>query len=80
MSATGGVGVQSVLPGGPAAKAGITYGSVITAIDGKPVRVRPGAAQPAQHLRPGQLGQRGVDRSARPAHTGTVTLATGPAD
>jgi S1-C subfamily serine protease len=80
MSATGGVGVQSVLPGGPAAKAGISYGSVITAIDGKQVRSGQALRTLLNTYDPGssvsvvwtdQRGQR---------HTGNVTLATGPAD
>jgi S1-C subfamily serine protease len=79
-TATGGVAVANVLPGGPAARAGMTQGAVITRVDGKAVRSGDalrsllGTYDPGNTVRviwvdPG--GQR---------HASNVTLATGPAD
>jgi S1-C subfamily serine protease len=77
---SGGVGVQSLLPGGPAAAAGITSGSVIKSVDGTAVRTPTGLHDLLSAKGPGaQVQVRWIDRAGRP-HVATVTLATGPAD
>jgi S1-C subfamily serine protease len=75
-----GAGVTGVLAGGPAAKAGITTGSTITAIDGKSVssakalRAVLTAKNPGSSVNVTWTGRDGA------SHTASVTLATGPAD
>ncbi|MBE7163487.1 MAG: PDZ domain-containing protein, partial [Williamsia herbipolensis] len=76
---TGGAGVTSVLDGGPADKAGITAGSVITAVGGKSVtsgdslKTRLGAYDPGERVTITWTDTSGATQSA------TVTLAEGPA-
>ncbi|GAB2470680.1 S1C family serine protease [Jatrophihabitans fulvus] len=75
-----GAGITSVLENGPAAKAGITAGSVITAVGGKSVndaaslKTRLAAYEPGQKVTLTWNDTQGRQRTA------TVTLATGPAD
>jgi S1-C subfamily serine protease len=79
-NARGGVGVQGLLPGGPAAGAGITSGSLIKSVDRIPVRTPTGlhnllsAKGPGAHVTVHWIGPNGR------SHVATVTLATGPAD
>jgi len=72
-----GLYVQSVVPGGPAAKAGLRQGDVITKINGEPatstlqlqelmLTMKPGATVPLEYSRNGQSA------------TATVTLGTQP--
>lgn len=76
----GGVGVQGLLGGGPAASAGIRPGSVITAVDGTPVHSATALHNLLSAKGPGaQVTVRWTDRAGQP-HAATVTLATGPAD
>ncbi len=78
--ATGGVGVTSVVPNGPADQAGIAAGSTITAIDGKSVTS-------ATALKSAMSGHKAKDTvkvtwtdEAGASHTANVTLIAGPAD
>lgn len=72
--------VEGLLPGGPAADAGITPGSVVTAVDGKKVTSPDSLKARLQAYNPGDRAtvtwttRNGSSRSA------TVTLGTGPAD
>jgi S1-C subfamily serine protease len=76
----GGVGVQGLLRGGPAAGAGITGGSVIKSVDGTPVRTPTGLHNLLSVKGPGaHVTVRWIGANGR-AHIATVTLATGPAD
>jgi S1-C subfamily serine protease len=74
-----GVAVVGVVPNGPAARAGLAAGDVITAIDGKAV-TSPSAVQSlVMSKKPGaKLTVRYVDQSGA-AGTVTVMLGTGPA-
>jgi S1-C subfamily serine protease len=79
-NAHGGVGVQGLLGGGPAASAGIRAGSVITSVDGTPVHSATALHNMLSAKGPGaQVTVRWTDRAGQ-AHAATVTLATGPAD
>lgn len=77
---TGGAAIAGVVPGGPAASAGISAGDVITAVNGTPVDS--GAA-----LKTALAGTAGGDRvtlhwtdPSGARHSATVTLIAGPAD
>lgn len=75
---TSGVVVAGVLPGGPAAQAGITSSSVITSIDGRAVTSIDALATALHSHGPGeQVGVTWVDASG--THTATVRLVAGPA-
>jgi S1-C subfamily serine protease len=76
----GGVRVAGLLPGGPAAGAGITRGSVIKSVDGTAVRTPNGLHDLLSAKGPGaHVSVRWIGRDGQ-AHIATVTLATGPAD
>lgn len=78
--AQGGVGVQGLLRGGPAAGAGIASGSVIRSVDGTPVRTATGLHDLLSAKGPGaRVTVRWISASGQP-ESATVTLATGPAD
>lgn len=80
VASSNGVGVQQVTPGQPAAKAGITAGSVITSIDGTAITSTTQLHNLLSGKDPGdRVSVRWTDASGR-SHTATVTLATGPAD
>ena len=76
----GAVVVESVIPGGPAARAGIKPGEVIVSVAGKSITttdglssilatLRPGQAIPVQILSPnGQLGTVQVTLGSQPGH------------
>ncbi len=49
-----GVSIYSVVPGGPADRAGLTAGDVVTAIEGRPVPDQPALASVLSSLQPGQ--------------------------
>ena len=77
---TQGAAVTSLLAGGPAAAAGITDGSVITAVGGKTVTSADSLKSVLSGFNPGKrvsVTWTGTDGAS---HTATVTLATGPAD
>jgi S1-C subfamily serine protease len=70
--------VRGVLAGTPAAQAGITRNSVITAIDGQTIDSVDALGGPIHSHKPGdQIRVTWVDQSG--SHTATVTLIAGPA-
>ncbi|HKC27325.1 MAG TPA: trypsin-like peptidase domain-containing protein [Jatrophihabitans sp.] len=72
--------VTTLLPGGPAASAGITPGSSITAINGKKVINADSLRSSLNQFKPGQRVTVTWSDSAGASHSATVTLGTGPAD
>jgi S1-C subfamily serine protease len=72
--------VTSVLPGGPAAGAGITSGSVITAVDGTRVTTPASLRTALRQYKPGERVSISWTDAGGASHSATVTLATGPAD
>jgi S1-C subfamily serine protease len=79
-SSTGGALVEGVVPGGPAAKAGITAGDVITAVDGKAVTNAAKLHTLLQSTKPGQQVTLTWQDQGGATHRATVTLIQGPAD
>ncbi len=77
-SATSGAVVGGVVSGGPAARAGLVAGDIITSFAGKPVNsvTSIGKAMVAYH--PGDRVQVGWTDSSGQSHTATVQLASGP--
>jgi S1-C subfamily serine protease len=72
--------VQGLLDGGPAADAGITPGSVITAVGGRQISSADTLKSALADYDPGQRTKISwTDPSGAP-HSATVTLGTGPAD
>lgn len=72
--------VAGLLDGGPAAEAGVTEGSIITAIDGKPITSADALRTDLTTRDPGtKVKVVWTDRSGD-SHTSTMTLGTGPAD
>ncbi|MBG0564598.1 S1C family serine protease [Actinoplanes aureus] len=69
----GGVYVRSVVPGGPAAKAGLQTGDMITGIDGKPVTSTNDLAAVTLTKRPGDTVTVDYTRGGKPA-SAKVTL------
>jgi S1-C subfamily serine protease len=77
---TRGATVTSLLGGGPAADAGITPGSVVTAIGNEKVNSAKSLKSVLQKYEPGQrVTVTWTDGNAT-SHTATVTLGSGPAD
>jgi membrane-associated protease RseP (regulator of RpoE activity) len=76
-SANGGVLVAKVIPGSPAAAAGIKPGDVITQIDTEPIAAPAIAAAAIDGLQPGDQVDIQLQRGAN-AYTAHVTLATQP--
>ncbi len=70
-----GVYVNSVVPGGPAAKAGIKAGDLITAVDGKPTPDTGTLADVLANLKPGQTIKVAITHSD--GSTATVQLTLG---
>jgi S1-C subfamily serine protease len=77
---TAGALVQSALAGGPAAKAGIAAGDVITDVGGTPVGSSSALRSAIGTHKPGQSVAVSWVDSAGQAHHATITLITGPAD
>ncbi len=77
---TRGATVTSLLDGGPAAGAGITSGSVITAVDGTKVTSAASLKSVLAGYQPGQRARITWTDASGGSHTATVTLASGPAD
>lgn len=69
----GGVYVRSVVPGGPAAKAGLQTGDMITSIDGKPVTSTNDLAAVTLTKRPGDVVTVDYTRNGKPG-SAKVTL------
>ena len=79
VATTSGVAVSGTFPGMPAALAGITAGSTITAVNGVPVTTSTAlSAAIARHAVGDRISISWTD-SAGAAHTATVTLVGGPA-
>jgi S1-C subfamily serine protease len=74
-----GTGVVSVISGGPAAKAGIAAGDVITAIGGTPTPDARALARVLAGLRPGQVASVALTRADGSKATVQVTLGQLPA-
>ena len=72
--------VTQLLPGGPAAAAGILPGSVITAVDGHQVTSGASLKTALSSYRPGQQAKITWTDSTGQSQSATVTLGTGPAD
>lgn len=77
---TGGVGVTGVLNNGPADDAGVTGGSVITAVDGTRVTTAAGLKSILGAKKPGSRVSVSWTDANGTAHTANVTLMPGPAD
>ena len=75
-----GAGVTGVFSGGPAARAGITGGDVITRLGGASITTGNALRTALTQYRPGQSVSVTWTDQAGASHTATVTLATGPAD
>jgi len=74
----GGVAVQQVLKGGPAAQAGVAPGAAITAIDGNPIHNATALTDYLDQRHPGDtVSLTWVDPAGAP-HTAPITLAAGP--
>jgi S1-C subfamily serine protease len=74
-----GAGVAGVLPGSPAALAGVSAGDAITSVGGSAVTTPSGLQTVLARYHPGDRVQLGwSDSSGRP-HSAAVTLASGPA-
>lgn len=72
--APAGVAVQQVIPGGPAAKAGIRTGEVITALASTPVYNTQQLSDLLAHLTPGQTVKVTTTTPTGTTHTTTVTV------
>ena len=71
-----GVGIAAVTPGGPADKAGLTQGDVITAINGQPTLSVADLQQVLAGLKPGDVATVNVVRSDGSQATVKVTLGS----
>ena len=72
--------VAGVMPGLPAAKAGLARGDVIVSINGHPVSSPSGVQALLEPYHPGDRVSISWQDPSGQAHTATVVLATGPAD
>jgi serine protease Do len=68
-----GVLVQRVQPGGPADKAGLKVGDIVTTIDGRPIKDGDDLVNDIASRRPGSTVRMGYIRDGKPADT-TVTI------
>ncbi|MGA2350798.1 MAG: trypsin-like peptidase domain-containing protein [Terracidiphilus sp.] len=68
-----GVLVQEITPGGPAEKAGLKAGDIITAIDGRPIKDGDDLVNEIASRRPGSSVRLGYVREGKPADA-TVTI------
>ncbi|MGI8492321.1 MAG: S1C family serine protease, partial [Acidimicrobiales bacterium] len=72
--------ISSVIPGLPAAAAGMQPGDAITSVDGQPVSSSPSLTTLLGGHKPGDKVTVGWSDSSGGSHKATVTLATGPPD
>jgi S1-C subfamily serine protease len=72
--------ISSALDGGPAAGAGITAGSVVTAVDGTHIGTAASLKPALQKHQPGDKVSITWTDASGSSHTATVTLVAGPAD
>jgi S1-C subfamily serine protease len=79
VQAGNGASVAGVVPGDPAAQAGITAGDVITSVDGHRVTSPAGLQAAMEQHHPGDRVTVGWTDQSGQAHSATVTLVTGPA-
>lgn len=79
-NSTNGAAVGALLPGGPAAAAGITAGSTITAINGNQVSSATALRAVLAGKDPGSKVTVTWADATGTSHSASVTLATGPAD
>jgi S1-C subfamily serine protease len=78
-SSVPGVSIEGTNPGSPAAKAGLSTGDTITAINGQTVTAASALIAILGEHRPGDSVQLTWTTSSGSSHTATLTLATGPA-
>src|SRR5579875_2633442 len=79
LGGSGGVSVAGVVPGSPAAGAGLTAGDTITAVAGRPVSSPEDVAHALVRYHPGDsVAVSWLDGYGQ-SHTATIPLATGPA-
>jgi S1-C subfamily serine protease len=76
----GGAAVAGVVPGGPAATAGLAAGDVITSVGGTSVTAPEDLTTALSGADPGDQVSVTWTGTAGTGHSATVTLATGPAD
>ncbi len=77
---SGGAAVAGVVPGGPAASAGLAAGDVITSVSGTSVTAPEDLTTALSGADPGDQVSVTWTGTAGTGHSATVTLATGPAD
>lgn len=73
-----GIRIREVVPGGPAAQAGLQSGDLVTAVNGRPMRVMDDMAQTLSPLPAGQRVEFQVDRAGT-LHKASVVLGNRPA-
>ncbi|MGH3781058.1 MAG: PDZ domain-containing protein, partial [Pseudonocardiaceae bacterium] len=73
-----GVGLEAVIPGGPAATAGLAAGEIITAVNNAPVRSTSELAAALAHLDPGQTVPVTITDQQGQTRTVMVTLGQLP--
>ncbi|PZS22172.1 MAG: signal protein PDZ [Pseudonocardiales bacterium] len=73
-----GVGIENVIPGGPAAAAGLQPGEIITAVNNTPVHSTPELAAALAHLNPGQTVPITITNQQGQTRTVMVTLGQLP--
>jgi S1-C subfamily serine protease len=78
-SSTTGADVAGVVNGGPAAKAGLAEGDVITSLDGHAISSASDLSSLIVSYKPGDRVQVGWTDTSGTSHTTTITLGTGPA-
>ncbi|MBO0730811.1 MAG: trypsin-like peptidase domain-containing protein, partial [Acidimicrobiaceae bacterium] len=78
-SFTSGAAISGVVSGGPAQRAGLTQGDVITSLGGQTVSSPSDLTNAIAGHKPGDRVQVGWTDSSGASHTATVTLASGPA-
>ena len=78
-NSTSGAVISGVVTGGPAARAGLSQGDVITSVGGHSVGSASDLSTLMQQYKPGDGVQVGWTDASGAAHTATITLGSGPA-